>query len=92
MGKAQINKLRATAKAFCGFLEYLLEERLAEQAWGPREVLVHLLFSHGSYVAQVEALLAGKRFTPPRERFSDLNAQVVADNLGVPLDELLRRR
>jgi hypothetical protein len=69
----------------------LLATALAEQDWGPKEVLTHLVSYHGSYVTQVEALLAGEPFEPPKGRFSDLNAQAVAASRGVPVNELLRR-
>jgi hypothetical protein len=63
-------RLRETVEAFCRFIEQLPEAALAEQEWRPKEVLAHLLFYHESYVAQVEAPVAGEPFEPPKGRFS----------------------
>lgn len=91
VNEGQVGELRATVESFCRFIENLPEDALTEREWGPKEVLAHILFSHESYVAQVEALLAGEPFTPPRGRFSDLNARAVAASRGVPVAELVRR-
>lgn len=88
---SELDKLRATVGAFCHFIEGLPEAALAEQAWGPKEVLAHLVFYHESYVAQVTALVAGEPCPLPEGRFRDLNAQAVAANRGVPAVELTRR-
>lgn len=81
----EVERLRATVESFCCFVEGLPETALAEQEWGPKEVLAHLVFYHESYVAQVEALLAREPFEPPQGRFCDLNAQAVAASRGVPV-------
>ncbi|HEY42932.1 MAG TPA: hypothetical protein G4O11_03010 [Anaerolineae bacterium] len=83
--------LRATVEMFCRFIEGSRIATVAEQAWGPKEVLAHLVFHHESYIDQVKALRNGELFEPPRGRFSDLNAQAVVDSRGVSVQELIRR-
>ncbi len=84
-------KLKNTVEAFCRFIEALSPSELTEGAWGPREVLVHLIFWHESHVEQTEALLTGSPFTPPAGCFADLNARAIAAAQGIPVNELLRR-
>jgi hypothetical protein len=84
-------RLRTTVEEFCRFIEGLPKAAMIEQEWGPKEVLAHLVFWHESYVAQIEALIGGAPFELPRGRFSDLNAQAVAANRGLPFAKLVRR-
>lgn len=88
---SDIARLRATVETFCQFIEALPSATVVEQAWGPKEVLAHLVFHHESYVDQVEAYCEGEPFAPPRGRFSDINAQAVAGSRGVPGLELIQR-
>ena len=44
---------------FCRFIENLPPEVATQQAWGPKEVLAHLVYYHELYVAQAQAYLAG---------------------------------
>ena len=83
--------LRATVETFSRFIKELPRSTVTEQAWGPKEVLAHLVFHHESYVDQVNALRNGELYEPPRGRFSDLNAQAVAESRGVPVQALIRR-
>lgn len=86
-----LERLSITTEAFCRFIEGLPQDALAEQEWGPKEVLAHLVSYHELYVAQMEALLAGAPFEPPQGRYSALNAQAVACSRGVLPDELVAR-
>jgi hypothetical protein len=84
-------KLHATVEEFCRFIEGLPDDALAEQEWGPKEVLAHLVFHHESYVAQVKARLAGQPFALLQGKFRELNVQAVVVNRGVPITRLVRR-
>jgi hypothetical protein len=84
-------KLRETVETFCRFIEQLPTAALTDQAWGPKEVLAHLVFYHEGYVRQIEARLAGRPFDLPKGRYNDLNAQAAAAGRSVPVDELVRR-
>lgn len=84
-------RLRETVETFCHFIEQLPAAAQAEQEWGPKEVLAHLVFYHEGFVNQIEARLADRPFDLPKGRFSDLNAQIAAASRDVPVDELVRR-
>jgi hypothetical protein len=86
-----IDRLTGTVEAFCLFLEELPEDTLIDQEWGPREVLSHLVYYHESYAAQIQAILSGNSFEPPKGRFRDLNAQAVSAFRGIPITELTAR-
>lgn len=86
-----LQKLETTVETFCRYIETLPRVATSRQAWGPREVLAHLVFWHASYVAQIEAMLAGAPFELPQGRFSDLNAQAVAVLRGASIDQLVSR-
>lgn len=85
-----IRELRQAVDEFCQFIRQLPSAGLMEKAWGPKEVLAHLVFWQESYLAQARAILAGEPFEPPRGRFEEMNAQVVAASRGVPVEKLLR--
>lgn len=78
-----IERLCATVDEICRFIDSLPEAAVVEHVWGPKEVLAHFVFHHESYIDQVKVLRNGEPFEPPRGRFSDLNAQAVADSRGV---------
>jgi hypothetical protein len=84
-------KLYEAVDEFSRFIKELPGVALAEKAWGPKEVLIHLVFWLESFVTQTEAILAKEPFEPLRGRFDDLNAQAIEANRDVPVDELLRR-
>ena len=84
-------RLREAVDEFSCFIKELPEAALAEKAWGPREVLIHLVFWLESFVTQTEAILAKEPFEPLQGRFDDLNAQAIEANCDVSVDELLRR-
>jgi len=84
-------RLCKAAEEFSHFIKELPEAALAEKAWGPREVLIHLVFWLESFVTQTEAILAKEPFELLQGRFDDLNAQAIEANRDVSVDELLRR-
>jgi hypothetical protein len=84
-------ELDKAVAVFCRFIRDLPETDLVEKAWGPKEVLAHLVFYSENYVTQVEAILAGQPAEPPWGRWDDLNARVVEASRGVTVGELLRR-
>lgn len=84
-------KLCEAVDDFSRFIKELPEAALAEKAWGPREVLIHLVFWLESFVTQTEAILAKEPFEPLWGRFDKLNAQAIEANRDVSVNELLRR-
>ena len=76
---------------FCWFMQNLPQEAATQRAWGPKEVLAHLVYYHELYVAQAQAFLAGTRVELPKGRYSDLNAEAAERCRDVPIDELVRR-
>jgi hypothetical protein len=88
---SEIEKLRKTVEKFCHLIRVLPEVALIKQAWGPKEVLAHLVFWHERYIAQIEAILAEKAFTGSQGRRDDLNAQALEASHNVSVAELLGR-
>lgn len=86
-----IDRLDESVEAFCHLIEGLPEPALAEQPWGPKEVLAHLAYHHETYVRQAAARAAGEPFTPTAARWIEVNARAAAESKGVPVAELLRR-
>jgi hypothetical protein len=85
------DQLEGTVERFCVYVLSLPESALAEQDWGPKEVLAHLVYHHELYVHLVETYLAGVPVEPPQGRFRDLNAAAVAATRGEPVLELVER-
>ncbi len=84
-------RLVETVDRFCQFITALPVSALAEQDWGPKEVLAHLVYHHELYVKLIEAFLAGTLIEPPKGTFRELNAQAVAASRGIPPSELVDR-
>jgi hypothetical protein len=87
----EVEQLRRAVDAFCRLIRELPEASLAEQEWGPKEVLAHLVWWHEYYVARIEAAAAGQLVAEPPGRPVALNAQAAAGSHGVSVAELLRR-
>jgi hypothetical protein len=90
----EINSAAAFRDAFEAFTTYirrLPDAAVVEKAWGPKEVLAHIVFYLQNHVSQLEARVAGRPFLPVHGSYDDLNAQVVRSSRGVPIQELLRR-
>jgi len=88
---AAIEGLREAVARFWRFVSELPDGALVEKAWGPKEVLAHLVFWHESYVAQAEAWPSTGAVGLPRGRFEEINARAVAASRGLPAADLLRR-
>lgn len=84
-------KLTAAVGDFREFIEALPESERMEKAWGAKETLAHLVFGLESYVAQVQAVLAGKKPEPPHGRFDEINTQAVTASRGASFTEFLQR-
>lgn len=84
-------RLTKTVDRFCQFIAALPADGLAQQDWGPKEVLAHLVYHHELYVNLVEAFLAGTLMEPPKGTFLGLNAQAVAASRDIPPSELVDR-
>jgi len=83
--------LGEAAEALRRSLEGLPPEALREKAWGPREVVAHLVYWMEDHVAQAEALGAGRPIVPLEGTFDAVNARAVEAARGVPAAALLAR-
>lgn len=83
--------LRDQVEAFAALIESLPPDRLQPDAWGPREILAHLAYWHGRYVALLRAALAGETVELPAATFKELNAGAVQDAAGLSIAELVDR-
>jgi hypothetical protein len=70
-----LERLDATVEDFCVWIAQLPEREMRAQGWGPREVLAHLVYWHEWYLAQSEAVLAGRTLRLPSGRFADMNSE-----------------
>lgn len=86
-----VDRLDRTVESFIAYIQGLPPQSLAPRAWGPREVLVHLVFWHETFVATIEALLDKREPELPRGTFAELNAAAVKANGGVAIPELIAR-
>lgn len=87
--EAALGVLSTAVDAFCGYIEGLPAEALVDKAWGPKEVLAHILYWQEVWVAEAEAVLAGRPYSLPEGRFEDVNSEVARASHGVPVDDLL---
>ncbi len=87
----EISKLEKTVKSFCQFIEDQPGSDIAEQAWGPREVLAHLVFHHERYVVLAEASLYSTPCEPLDGKYRVINAAAVALNRDKTVGSLLER-
>lgn len=88
---AALAKLRQTVESFISYILSLPPEQLAPAAWGPREVLVHLVFWHETFVSTIQALLDRREPNLPRGTFAELNAAAIRANAAVPIPDLIER-
>jgi hypothetical protein len=89
--RPDVVRLQTTVENFCAWIESLPEREMRAREWGPREVLAHLVYWHEWYLAQSEAILAGRTFPLPSGRFRDLNAAAAAKYRNVLPSTLTRR-
>lgn len=87
-------QLSNTIDAFIGYIQQLPAAALSPSPttqWGPKEVLIHIVFWHEKYCAILRALLDDE---PPELVHGTLkrqNALAVAQYSGEAIDHLLRR-
>lgn len=86
-----LRKLDQTVESFVAYIENLPPGALGPSTWGPREVLVHLVFWHETFVATIAALLDQREAQLPRGTFAELNAAAVKANAGATISELIQR-
>jgi hypothetical protein len=86
-----IERLTRTVEDFCGWIESLPAEETRPQSWGPREILAHLVYWHGQYIAQSKAILSGRQFPTPSGRFADMNSMAAAKFRKIPIAKLTGR-
>ncbi len=84
-------KLSQAVNLFCQYIENLPPGALEDQAWGPREVLVHLVFHHERYVILAEACLHGVPCEPLSGKYRQINAAAVAMNRDQAVEALVAR-
>lgn len=84
-------RLRAAVQSFTGFISSLPESLLQPGEWGPREVLVHLVYWHETHAATIEALLQGEEPVLPVGTYAELNARAVRANANEPVARLIER-
>jgi ABC-type hemin transport system substrate-binding protein len=84
-------RLAETVDRSCQFITTLPTSTLAEQDWGPKEVLAHLVYHHELHVNLVEAFLAGTPVAPPKGSFRALNTEAVRASRGIAPAELVDR-
>lgn len=87
----EVRAFEAAVLSLQGFVASLPAEALREKAWGPREVLAHLVVWIESHAAQAEALLAGRPVHPLHGTFDEINARAVEAVRGVAAEEISRR-
>ncbi len=83
--------LTQTVERFCALINALPANALVDQAWGPKEVLAHLVYHHELYVTELEAFVAGTQFVTPKGRFRDLNEAAVEASRVIPAPVLVDR-
>ncbi|WP_324716669.1 DinB family protein [Carboxydochorda subterranea] len=84
-------RLRAAVASFASYITGLPESFLQPGEWGPREVLVHLVFWHETHAATIGALLRGEEPALPVGTFAQLNARAVRANADQPITRLIER-
>jgi hypothetical protein len=74
-----------------GVIDDLPESKLRPAAWGPREMLVHIVFAHEMYVRNLSAVAKGE--PPPLwvGRYLDQNAQALESNRDATVPQLIDR-
>lgn len=72
-------------------IESLPAELRRAAEWGPREVLVHIVFAHELYISYLRATTTGEK--PPlfEGRYNDQNARALAENTHTREATLLKR-
>ena len=86
-----ISDLRVAVSEFCAWCEALPAAARIEKAWGPKEVLAHLLFWLDGYRQQLAAQLEEKLVEVAQGSFADINELAVTDSRSAAFEALLAR-
>jgi hypothetical protein len=92
--KISTPQLDQAVASFVRFVQSLPPEKLQpskSEKWGPLEVFIHLVFWHEQYARIATATLAGKKREMLHGTFKEINGWAVAQNLALPVPELIRR-
>ncbi len=89
-GAAAGQSLATAVSDFCTLITSLPPEALAAQAWGPREVLAHLVFWHERWARNIQEGLAERPFSGPFGTVQKLNALAVAEERNANVADLLK--
>ncbi len=90
----EIAKLAAAERSFVEFTHSLSREDLElsrTEKWGPREVMIHLVFWHEQYAQIAANVLGGRKPDLLPGTFKEINASAVEQNASVPVEELIAR-
>ena len=88
------SRLDEAIASFVEFIHSLPADALAlskTDRWGPREVLIHLVFWHEQYARIGEDMAAKRQPVMLRGTFKELNRTAVAENNSVPVETLIER-
>ena len=90
----EIGRLSSAVSSFMEFIHSLPAAKLepaTSETWGPREVLIHLVFWHEQYARIASDILGGKKREMLRGTFKQINAAAVSQNATATLADLLGR-
>ena len=89
---SEIESLSHALHAFADFVHSLPAAKLEPRKgkpWGPREVLIHLVFWHEQYAQIAAEVLTGKRREMLRGTFKQINDWAVSQNAAASVEDLL---
>jgi len=90
----QTDTLDAAIESFTAYIRSLPAAKLASstrQTWGPREVLIHLVFWHEQYAQIASAIAQRKEPSLLKGTGRGLNDAAVRREIDTPIQELLER-
>ena len=90
----ELAALDEAVHSFIGFIRSLPPESLrpgGTEPWGPREILIHLVFWHEQYRILAEAAAASQAPQPLKGAIKELNRAAVAGNISASVEELISR-
>lgn len=88
------SKLDQAVLSFIAFTRSLPSQMMAPsktERWGPREVLIHLVFWHEQYDQIAAAVAANQQPKLFQGTFKDINRFAVAQDISAPIEELITR-
>jgi len=86
-----VARLSDSVEAFARALESMSETPLTGGAWGPREMLCHIVFWHETYLRVAHAMNAGQDPMPLVGTFPEFNRRSVIELGRVPAAVLVAR-